>query len=87
MEAPSSLIDILNHSPSAELLKAKYREQLILFFATVFSEEHKVVAQETLYQYLSDFLDHLLMRMRKRVLKLLMRRLKTTSERGRIKAS
>lgn len=58
MEAPSSLIDILNHSPSAELLKAKYREQLILFFATVFSEEHKVVAQETLYQYLSDFLDH-----------------------------
>ena len=58
MEAPSSLIDILNHSPSAELLKAKYREQLILFFATVFSEEHKVVAQETIYQYLSDFLDH-----------------------------
>ena len=58
MEAPSSLIDILNHSPSAELLKAKYREQLILFFATVFSEEHKVVAQEMLYQYLSDFLDH-----------------------------
>ena len=58
MEAPSSLIDILNHSPSAELLKSKYREQLILFFATVFSEEHKVVAQETLYQYLSDFLDH-----------------------------
>lgn len=58
MEAPSSLIDILNHSPSAELLKTKYREQLILFFATVFSEEHKVVAQETLYQYLSDFLDY-----------------------------
>jgi hypothetical protein len=58
MESPTQqLIDILRTSPSVELLKSKNRVPIITFFIETFTEDHKVLAQEVLFQQLSDFIE------------------------------
>jgi len=58
MESPTQqLIDILMTSPSVELLKSKNRVPIITFFIETFTEDHKVLAQEVLFQQLSDFIE------------------------------
>lgn len=58
MESPTQqLIDILATSPSVELLKSKNRVPMITFFIETFTEDHKVLAQEVLFQRLSDFIE------------------------------
>lgn len=58
MESPTQqLIDILMTSPSVELLKSKNRVPMLTFFIETFTEDHKVLAQEVLFQQLSDFIE------------------------------
>ena len=58
MENPTQqLIEILTTSPSVELLKSKNRVPMLTFFVETFTEDHKVLAQEVLFQQLSDFIE------------------------------
>jgi hypothetical protein len=52
----SNLIDLLNHSPSIELLKARNREFVILFFVEMFANE-TAVSSENIHYKLADYLE------------------------------
>jgi hypothetical protein len=52
----STLSDILNNSPSVELLKAKNREMILVFLTAIFWEKESVVSSESLHNRLGDYL-------------------------------
>jgi len=52
----NSLIDIINNSPSVELLKARNRELIILFLVEVFTET-TTVSSENIHYKLADYIE------------------------------
>jgi hypothetical protein len=53
----SKLADILNESPSVELLKVKNREMILVFLADTFLGKENVVSSENLHNILADYLE------------------------------
>ena len=52
----SRLSDILNDSPSVELLRAKNREMILVFLVDTFLGKESVVSSENLHNRLADYL-------------------------------
>lgn len=53
----SKISDILNNSPSAELLRLRNREAIIIFLANTFSNQQTTIASEAIHAQLADYLE------------------------------
>lgn len=53
----SKISDILNNSPSAELLRLRNREAIIIFLVNTFSNQNGVVSSENIHTQLADYLE------------------------------
>jgi hypothetical protein len=53
----TKLSEILNESPSVELLKVKNREMILVFLVGTFFEKESVVSSENLHNMLADYLE------------------------------
>ena len=51
------IIEILNGSPSVELLKNRNREFIITFLVSIFPNQQGTISSENIHNYLSDFLE------------------------------
>lgn len=50
--------EILNNSPSVELLRLRNREAIIVFFINTFSNQQGAISEERIISQLADFLDY-----------------------------
>lgn len=53
----SNISDILNNSPSVELLRLRNREAIILFLIKTFSNQDTTIPSETIHTQLADYLE------------------------------
>jgi len=53
----SKISEILNNSPSVELLRLRNREAIIIFLVDVFSNQQGAVSTESIHMRLSDYLE------------------------------
>ena len=53
----SQILNILNNSPSVELLRLRNRETIIEFLLTIFSSKQVAISSEDIYIRLADFLE------------------------------
>ena len=53
----SKIADILNHSPSVELLRMRNREAIFVFLINTFSNQQAAISEENIHTQLADFLD------------------------------
>lgn len=54
----SEIAEILNNSPSTELLKLRNREAIIVFLINTFSNQQGAISEEKIQVQLADFLDY-----------------------------
>jgi Protein of unknown function (DUF3375) len=57
MTESSKIVEILNTSPSVELLRLRNREMVIAFLAKTFSHKQVVISSENIHNQLADFLE------------------------------
>lgn len=53
----SKIVDILNNSPSVDLLKLRNREVIITFLVSTFSNQQGVISSERIHSQLTDYLE------------------------------
>ncbi|RXP60874.1 DUF3375 domain-containing protein [Lutibacter sp. HS1-25] len=58
MTESSKILEILNTSPSVELLRLKNREIIIEFLISTFSSEQSSISSENIHNQLADFLEY-----------------------------
>lgn len=58
MKESSELLEILNSSPSVELLRLRNREMVIEFLISTFSSKQGAISSENIHSQLADFLEY-----------------------------
>jgi hypothetical protein len=53
----SKIADILNNSPSVDLLKLRNREVIITFLVNTFSNQQETISSEKIHNQLADYLE------------------------------
>ena len=54
---PTKITDILDHSPSVEILRLRNREAIILFLIKTFNNQQAVISSEHIHTRLADYLE------------------------------
>ena len=57
MSDSSKIADILNNSPSVDLLKLRNREIIITFLVNTFSNQQGTISSEKIHNQLADYLE------------------------------
>jgi hypothetical protein len=53
----SKISDILNNSPSVELLRSRNREAIVVFLINTFSNQQRTISSESIHAQLADYLE------------------------------